>query len=503
MDSLYSKFLGVGYKYKNPIRENYGLSKSTSMPFYSSFQARKLPANLNNDFYFSNKKNNNNGITSSDIKVQMLEEKIKNLENKQIQMQLSQTFNNQNNNNNNIQYKTIEPYPNNTFMPLLLINNNNDYNKISRSYILNNELKSSRLKFENNRGILQRQNYTPNNIKENSNYNSIFNKKRKNYLLNKEINEKINDIKIKKKAKKFVNKLNEEIYSPFQKDYKDYMKNINNNIQKQLKEDNIILNNDINKIENDYNDIKNMIEEKLNNMEIKQKNNFEKLKNVIKNYGGEKMSKAIQNVFDGKNFDLQKAEDEHLSKEVFDLPNIINQKLKEEKIKNYENEKKLEKKIEEMMNYEFMKQREIEELKHKEQIRMMELQQEKERIENLRMLNKLKYEIDKENENNYKRNINYPFYEMNNSFSLNDIFKIFMMKKISGSNNINGNMILDNFNNMNTDELLKYMIFKNMGIDNMNNTNTLTNSSFMNDPSNLNNNNRNDNNIIKYLIYNY
>ena len=30
MDSLYSKFLGVGYKYKNPIRENYGLSKSTS-----------------------------------------------------------------------------------------------------------------------------------------------------------------------------------------------------------------------------------------------------------------------------------------------------------------------------------------------------------------------------------------------------------------------------------------------------------------------------------------
>ena len=197
-----------------------------------------------------------------------------------------------------------------------------------------------------------------------------------------------------------MNKLNEEIYSPFQKDYENYMKNINNNIQKQLKEDNIILNNDINKIENDYNDIKNMIEEKLKNMEIKQKNNFEKLKNVIKNDGGEKMSKAIQNVFDGKNFDLQKAEDEHLSKEVFDLPNIINQKLKEEKIKNYENEKKLEKKIEEMMNYEFMKQREIEELKHKEQIRMMELQQEKERIENLRMLNKLKYEIAKENENN-------------------------------------------------------------------------------------------------------
>jgi hypothetical protein len=131
----------------------------------------------------------------------MLEEKIKNLENKQIQMQLSQNFNNQNNNNNNIQYKTIEPYPNNMYTPLLLINNNNDYNKISRSYILNNELKSTRLKFENNRGILQRQNYTTNNIKENSNYNSIFNKKRKNYLLNKEINEKINDIKIKKKQK--------------------------------------------------------------------------------------------------------------------------------------------------------------------------------------------------------------------------------------------------------------------------------------------------------------
>ena len=56
-----------------------------------------------------------------------------------------------------------------------------------------------------------------------------------------------------------------------------------------------------------------------------------------------------------------------------------------------------------MMNYEFMKQREIEELKHKEQIRMMELQQEKERIENLRMLNKLKYEIAKENDKIFKR----------------------------------------------------------------------------------------------------
>ena len=60
------------------------------------------------------------------------------------------------------------------FMDMQKITEENNKYK-SEIETLNNELKSTRLKFENNRGILQRQNYTPNNIKGNSNYNSIFN----------------------------------------------------------------------------------------------------------------------------------------------------------------------------------------------------------------------------------------------------------------------------------------------------------------------------------------
>ena len=221
------------------------------------------------------------------------------------------------------------------------------------------------------------------------------------------------------------------------------MNNVNMNIQQQLKEDNIILNEDIDKIENDFNNIKILLNEKLQNMENKQKENFEKLKNVIRKVGGRKMSKSIQNVFEGKNYDLQKAEEEYLANDIFNLPNIINKKMTEEELMNIEKEKRLRIKIEKEMNEEFLRKRKIEELKHKEKLKTLEIEREKERIENLKTLNMLRYQIRKENEdnyNNYINNMNNPNY-MNNvnnmnqfnmakNFSLNDISKIFFMKQM-------------------------------------------------------------------------
>ena len=532
MDNLYSRFLGIGFRNETSGRENKYLSKSSSAPFYLSFQARQLPTSLSGEIPI---KKRNGGITSSDIKVQILEEKIRNLEDKQLKM--IQSFNQNNEEKSNRQWQTLQPNTTSP-MPLLLLNNKDfqKYNRnLSKSLAINNELNKSRLKFDSHRG-LQKQDYTPTTAKlsplnNTLNYQSIFNRQNKysktqykenKYELRKEdLKEKIKDMKIKNKARNFVDKLDEEIYSPIRNDFNNYMNNLNQNIQEQLKEDNNILNNDIEKLENDFKEIKDMLKTKIKKIEKKQKSNFEKLKNVIKKVGGPKMSKAIENVFEGKNYDLLKAGDEYLANDILNLPEIINNKINEEEMISKENERQLRKQIDQKMNEEYEKKRLIEEMQHRERLKMLEIQREKERIEYLKKLNMLRYQVKKEKEhdfNNYINEINDMngmnyrkymdqinkynniYYRNNNKFSLGDISKIFLMKKMK---NMKDKSVMPfNIgigNNMSTDEMLKYMLLKNMGIDNnMNDTNNI-NKLY---PENIYNNNFN-NNFNNPNNYNY
>ena len=473
MENIYSKFLGIGFQNKVENIKNYGLSRSSSMPFYSSFQARKLPNNLSEYIPYKPRKE---GITSSDMKVQMLEEKIRQLENKQ--MHLTQSLSLKRNKDAQISNNpTIQPI---IIQQPLLLNNNTNLNKkidMAKSYEINNEIFKSRLKLNNYRG-LQKNDYEQYTPYYNSSYKSIFDRKKnkeekkeiknqnleKKYL-NEGINE-INDIKNRIKAKKFVNKLDEEIYTPIENDYKDYMNNVNQNIQQRFEEDNKIIKQDINQMEKDFSEIKDMLNQKLEQMEMKQKNNFEKLKNVIKSVGGKKMSTAIENVFEGKNYDLQKAEDEYLVNEVFNLPNLINQKRREEELNSIEKEKLLKRRIKEEMDYELEKKREIEKFKHLEKLKLMEVNKEKQRIENMRNLNRLRYEIIQANHNKYDNYIN----NMNiYNYGINDLLKIYLLKKMNGNGGGGPTLNPANISNMGTDELLKYMLLKNMGLDNLNN----------------------------------
>ena len=521
MDSIYSKFLGVGFK-NNNNREYNGLQKSSSMPYLPIFEARKLPANLAGNTYY---KKESGKITSSDIKVQMLEEKLRNLESRQINsVPTNQSFNK----NNNTNYPIIQNYTMPIQRPLLLLNNNQ--NRLTRSQILKDEIISSRLKLNKYRGLQKEdyfQNlaqYSNNNI-NNPNYESIFMKQRYYQTLNSQNNKyklkkyflenQINDMKMRNNAKKFVNKLDEEIYSPLKEDFNDYMNNLNLNIQQQLKEDNIILNNDIDKIEQDYDDMKLLLSEKIQNLEYNQKANFEKLKNVIREAGGRKMSKAIQNVFEGKNYDLQKAEDEYLANDVFKLPKLINQKISEEENINKENEKRLMNEINKNMNIEYQRRRAIEEMNHRERIKMMKLQQEKEKIEYLKNINMLRYQMKKENEENYKNYINDINQYYNNlfaqkQFSINDLSKLYIMKKL---NNLSGDFPfkIPNVNDANADDLLKYMLYQNLQYDNtMNNINNImqenrnNNDMLINNNMNnsMHNNNNNYNNNFPYHFNN-
>ena len=518
MDSIYSKFLGVGFK-NNNNREYNGLQKSSSMPYLPIFEARKLPANLAGNTYY---KKESGKITSSDIKVQMLEEKLRNLESRQINsVPTNQSFNK----NNNTNYPIIQNYTMPIQRPLLLLNNNQ--NRLTRSQILKDEIISSRLKLNKYRGLQKEdyfQNlaqYSNNNI-NNPNYESIFMKQRYYQTLNSQNNKyklkkyflenQINDMKMRNNAKKFVNKLDEEIYSPLKEDFNDYMNNLNLNIQQQLKEDNIILNNDIDKIEQDYDDMKLLLSEKIQNLEYNQKANFEKLKNVIREAGGRKMSKAIQNVFEGKNYDLQKAEDEYLANDVFKLPKLINQKISEEENINKENEKRLMNEINKNMNIEYQRRRAIEEMNHRERIKMMKLQQEKEKIEYLKNINMLRYQMKKENEENYKNYINDINQYYNNlfaqkQFSINDLSKLYIMKKL---NNLSGDFPfkIPNVNDANADDLLKYMLYQNLQYDNtMNNINNIMQENRNNNDmlinNNMNNSMHNNNNYNNNFPYHF
>ena len=518
MDSIYSKFLGVGFK-NNNNREYNGLQKSSSMPYLPIFEARKLPANLAGNTYY---KKESGKITSSDIKVQMLEEKLRNLESRQINsVPTNQSFNK----NNNTNYQIIQNYTMPIQRPLLLLNNNQ--NRLTRSQILKDEIISSRLKLNKYRGLQKEdyfQNlaqYSNNNI-NNPNYESIFMKQRYYQTLNSQNNKyklkkyflenQINDMKMRNNAKKFVNKLDEEIYSPLKEDFNDYMNNLNLNIQQQLKEDNIILNNDIDKIEQDYDDMKLLLSEKIQNLEYNQKANFEKLKNVIREAGGRKMSKAIQNVFEGKNYDLQKAEDEYLANDVFKLPKLINQKISEEENINKENEKRLMNEINKNMNIEYQRRRAIEEMNHRERIKMMKLQQEKEKIEYLKNINMLRYQMKKENEENYKNYINDINQYYNNlfaqkQFSINDLSKLYIMKKL---NNLSGDFPfkIPNVNDANADDLLKYMLYQNLQYDNtMNNINNIIQENRNNNDmlinNNMNNSMHNNNNYNNNFPYHF
>ena len=491
MENLYSKFLGLGFQNKIRNKEYKTLTKSSSMPFYSSFQARKLPTNLSGEIHF---KKINGGITSSDIKVQMLEEKLKNLEkehNKMLNTINENKNNNGNENNTNtIPRSNIQPYimP----LPLLLLNNNKDMNNynsnnnISRTQLLNNELQKSRLKFNKHRG-LQKQDYYPNFLRNYSNninpdYNSIFNRPQ-NYeskQKEKKYKQELENLHLKKKARKFINKLDKEIYSPIEDDFQNYINNVNKNIQQQLKEDNILLNNEIDKAENEFNEMKQMLKIKLKNMEKRQKSNFDNLINVLSKVGGNKISKAIQNIFEGKNYDLQKAEEEYLANDVFNLPNIIDKKIMEVEKSNNEKEKRIKKQIKQKMHEEYLRQREIEELKQKERLKMLEAQKEKERIDNLRNLNMLRYEFKKEKEekyNNYINNMN-QFFMRNQNLPLSEKYRLFYMEQMKNINGNKGNIPF-NISNFTLDDILKYMLLKKMGFDNiMNNMNNMNNYNF-------------------------
>ena len=428
MESIYGKLNRIENDFKIEEENKYPkmLHRTGSAPLFTSFQAARLPACIYGSISYQNK---DEKITSSDIKVQILEERLKKLEN----LKNQQIFNNPsllNPSNNNIQFPLIQlnpiqnpilisSYPiQDTYFPLI---NTKNYNS-KYNFLLDKQIKQYNLdKLKHRKSI--------NNNSDNEQI-EINHEKLKNY--NNLENIKKEEKEKRKNYKNYYKKLQREIYIPLQNDYSNYKRRINLNIQEKLKKDNNLIKSNINEIEDNYNQIKILLNEKLQKIEKRQKMDFENLKNILKKIGGKKMNRAIQNVFDGANYDLQKAGDEDLLNEVADnLPILIKEKIeKEEKIKE-EMDKQLKDDINKRIYIEFQKQRQTDELKHKEKLEKMKLQQKKERIENMKSLNELKFQIMREENkskniinNNKKYNNNYYINKINNSNNFLDNFSI-------------------------------------------------------------------------------
>ena len=494
MESIYGKLNRIENDFKIEEENKYPkmLHRTGSAPLFTSFQAARLPSCISGSISYQNK---DEKITSSDIKVQILEERLKKLEN----LKNQQIFNNPsllNPSNNNIQFPLIQlnpiqnpilisSYPiQDTYFPLI---NTKNYNS-KYNVLLDKQIKQYNLdKLKHRKSI--------NNNSDNEQI-EINHEKLKNY--NNLENIKKEEKEKRKNYKNYYKKLQREIYIPLQNDYSNYKRRINLNIQEKLKKDNNLIKSNINEIEDNYNQIKILLNEKLQKIEKRQKMDFENLKNILKKIGGKKMNRAIQNVFDGANYDLQKAGDEDLLNEVADnLPILIKEKIeKEEKIKE-EMDKQLKDDINKRIYIEFQKQRQTDELKHKEKLEKMKLQQKKERIENMKSLNELKFQIMREENkskniinNNKKYNNNYYINKINNSnnfldnFSINNIFKILIMRKMKKLYKKYPLNINTDLNNININDIFNKLLYKKILGDK---------SEFNNIHSN---NNNNENNIF-------
>ena len=304
MGDIYNKYL------KNNI-----LRKSISNPLISiNGSGRRPPLCLNFDLYRSNSL-----YPPEYYKIKKMEEHIKKLQEEKLKQEdqidalMSYQYNankKRYNADSNISLNYINP-------PLYYINNLNDLD-----YYYNKKAKTER---ERERRIM------------------------------KQYGKKIHNLKKLIQKEKMKKKINKSIYDNYhlniRKDINSFLNIINKNFQQKLESD-ILLNNNINKIQNKYGKIKNILKDKFLNLENNQKKGFDDIKNEIIN--------QFEN--------------------IQEIETINNSRINKELIANIKFKKKLEN---------MKRQKELEKLRKNEQLESFENSKLKEEIK----FNKLKKEL--------------------------------------------------------------------------------------------------------------
>ena len=313
--------------------------------------------NSNYNPYNSNYQNQPTGKTflSPDVlKMQMLEQKIKQLElqneddkiNFQNMMQKIQN-DNENDYQNQInkiqqqqlQRQRLQPINNNMYQNPYNRNIDDDYElkRLERRRQVQYELEQAREKLNEDESSSSYE-YDEDDDDEESEYNDRKIKKRKLDSLPSSVDRKStqnsknpNNLNYNKlvRQSKLINNQNE--------DTKDFMNQLPKHIALQMQSDNFKVRGNLAYIKNTFREIKDELENKLDNLEKAQKLNYESLRNVIAQGGNEKLKASIKKNLDGKDINLNQFEDDEPDY-IKELPDMIDKKILENEEKRREDE---------------------------------------------------------------------------------------------------------------------------------------------------------------------
>ena len=131
--------------------------------------------------------------------------------------------------------------------------------------------------------------------------------------------------------------------NPAQKEADDFIKSIPEHAAIQLQADNFKVRANLAQVKDGFRNIRNQLEDKLETLQLNQRLNYEKIRYIIEQGGNNKMKAGIKKIIDGEDIDMNNVHDD-IPEYVSNLPDLIEEKLKkaEEIRKNQENQEQLE-----------------------------------------------------------------------------------------------------------------------------------------------------------------
>ena len=131
--------------------------------------------------------------------------------------------------------------------------------------------------------------------------------------------------------------------SPAEEEANEFIHNIPDHVALKLQADNFKVRANLAQVKDGFRNIRNQLEDRLDALQMAQRLNFEKIRFIIEQGGSKKMNAGIKKLIDGEDIDINNVE-EDTPEYIKNLPNLIEEKLRinDQKRKEEENHEKME-----------------------------------------------------------------------------------------------------------------------------------------------------------------
>ena len=131
--------------------------------------------------------------------------------------------------------------------------------------------------------------------------------------------------------------------TPAEEEANEFIHSIPDHVALKLQADNFKVRANLAQVKDGFRNIRNQLEDKLEALQMAQRLNFEKIRFIIEQGGSKKMNAGIKKLLDGEDIDINNVQ-EDTPEYIRNLPNLIEDKLRknEERRKEEENQEKLE-----------------------------------------------------------------------------------------------------------------------------------------------------------------